>query len=190
MANWIVGNSNVTAGGALVSGGLITTWTLGSDVTVSLGSGAQVTYVAYGIIPAVASGTAALGHVRIDEMRGSLFFNLPKTAALAQRVAVGVGVYVAESSQNTTVWTVLNPLDPPTSGEDLFLLLKAWDGIVAAPVAGVSNSVVEIPVNWTRPVMIGGGTALHVSVSVLMPGVMPTNVLVSSAFRVRVTAVA
>jgi hypothetical protein len=191
--DWIVGGSAINSSGGVIASPP-TTWTNGSGAAFNLINGGAFSYQAVVIQPAPASGTPGIGRLRIDQIKGRLMFAKANGASVftAGGAMIAVGIYVSEVNQTTTNWHVRNPLVPADVCRDDYLFLEAH--FMDIPPLGnnlgsVTGFLPEINLSIDRPVVIGGGQALHVTVSCSSSD-SDTYLLVMSAFRSKVGPVA
>jgi hypothetical protein len=194
VTNWGVGGS-ATDGTGSVIGGTATptgpaTWQNGTTAFPLL-SGQQVSYQAVVVVPAANLGTPGIGRLKIDEIKGRIYCTPTQSHTTPPRVTVGVGIYVSEYTISTTKWSVHDPLVTADAAVDDYFFLEVQEKIM--PCLGALNVTADswmyFDLHLANPLIIGGGQALHVTVSVITAaGGFGVNV--ASAFRTRTGPVA
>jgi len=191
VTNWSVFSQMLTASGQVI-GGVTTptslpTWNPGSSAaSYNLISGSPVTFQAALIQPAVSGNIPTIGRMKIDELRGSLIFNDPSSNGI---FTVAVGIYVSEFTINTSAWDVSDPMNPTDAARDQYFFLKAI--AFTYPLTGITAAgMVEMDLGLSEPVVLGGGQALNVTVSMIASGGPPPTIFCNPCFRVRTGPVA
>jgi hypothetical protein len=122
----------------------------------------------------------------VDAVIGSIFIR----CGAVGRVVVGVGIYMSQNN-SANIWEIQDPLASADANRDNWLFLKAFDYDAAGgfPATAITTvQMFEVPLNISRPLVVGAGQAIHVTVS---SGALSAGALqVSSAFRTRVGPVA
>jgi len=188
VTDWKIGGSATDNTGAVIGGAAPTgpsTWNLGVN-DYALASGVPVTYQAVVLIAAPNTSTPQIGRMRIDEIKGHICFN---ANTLNAKFAVAVAIYVSEFNSNSNTWDVRDPLNTADAARDDYFYLEAQELIVPAlaTTAGVSNICFDLKL--ANALVIGGGQALHVTVSMYSGGPASPGWL-SSMFRTRCGPVA
>lgn len=179
LSNYIVGPSWVNSAGALVAGD---SWR-GGATAMTLVTGVPQTIQAAALVAAVNTSTPTIGRMKIDEIRGRLSLT---GFTVIGRYQVGVGIYVSQQNSQTPTYDVRDTLIAADAARDDWFMLEMME--FEAPVTGTNTalSFIEIPLRLANALIIGGGQAVHVTISMTGAG----NCKVTPAFRTRVAGVA
>jgi len=191
LTNWTVFSQALTASGQVI-GGVSTptslpTWNpSGAASSYNLVSGSPVTFQGALIQPAVQGNIPTIGRMKIDEIKGKILLATPSASGY---FSVAVGIYVSEFTQSTSAWDVSDPLVPSDAARDQWFFLEAKNCSLSLGSSIVASGCVEFDLKLSEPVIIGGGQALNVTVSmVASPNTL--TVFANPAFRVRTGPVA
>ncbi len=203
VTNWVIGGSATDNTGGVIGGGAPTgpaTWLPATGVgpaSYGLVSGAPVSFQAVAIVAAPNTSTPTIGRMKIDEVRGTLEltnFQLvadPFTAAAAaHRVNVAVCIYVSEFNSNTGKWDVRDPLSTADAARDDYFFLEGRSVYFPASAVTAAPTSVCFDLKLANPLIIGGGQALHVTISMVSTLGATYQGALSSYFRTRVGPVA
>jgi len=187
MSNWVVGSQALTSAGQVI-GGVATptslpTWAPAlTTASYLLSSGTPITFQAAVIQPGISGNAPTIGRMRIDELKGKILFS-PTAAGYFQ---FAVGVYVSEFTLNTSAWDVYDPLNSADASRDDWWFLDAKTFFCGAPAGALSPVPMELDISFKSSIVIGGGQALNVTVSMISS----TTCYANPAFRTRVGPVA
>jgi len=116
-----------------------------------------------------ANAPPGVGELEVDEVMGSIFVPF---ATVAGVYIIGVGIYVSKYDSNRGSWdtrAIANSTGPDATRDDwLFLRVMV---VIFPGVSTVIPSGIEVPLAIGRPVVIGGGEAIHVTVDNLTAAV-------------------
>jgi hypothetical protein len=111
---------------------------------------------------AAATGQPTIGHVEIAAVHGKISFGLQSTV---HGKAVAVAMYIAELNSSATAWSVRDPLTPSDANRDDYLYLDTRYMIVPTVATTTAGWMNEFILGLPRPIRIGGGQALCLTVS-------------------------
>jgi hypothetical protein len=187
VTNWTVGGSSVDQTGGVITGppGPYPSWqTSGTTVPVAT-NGSPISYQAVVIVAAPNTSTPLIGRMKIDEIKGTVTVLSPANAG---RVSVGVAIYVSEFNSNTGKWDVRDPLNTSDAARDDYFFFEAQMADMPAAGTATAPAAMCFHLKLANSLIIGGGQALHVTVSYLNSAA--GNALLLAAFRTRVGPVA
>jgi hypothetical protein len=190
ITNWQVGSQQVDQTGQVVGGFAtptsVPTWNPGASAgTYQLTTGAPKTFQVAVINAAVSGAAPTIGRMRVDEIVGRLLFNVPSVPGF---YSIAVGVYVSEFTVNTTAWDVFDPMLPQDGARDDWWLLQAESFQIVTNALAVAGSNANMDIHMDQSITIGGGQAVHLTVSMIGPNA--STLFVSPAVRARVGPVA
>jgi len=183
--DWKVGGSAVDATGAVIGGASPTgpaTWLMGAGSATILATGVPITFQAVALIAAPNTSTPTLGRMRLDDIKGSIFLGAPASATV---IRAAVGIYVSEYNSNTGKWDVRDPLNTADGSRDDYFYLEGQMFDLPATGTSTAPTIIKFDLRLSERVVIGGGQALHVTVSAV-----GANISLNSAFRTLVGPVA
>jgi len=192
VVNWTIGGSATDNTGQVITSGTPpvpsgpATWTpVGFNLTDSI----PLTFQAVTIVAAPNTSTPTIGRMKIDEMKGRICFNNP---SLPLAISVAVCVYVSEFNSSTGKWDVRDPMNVADAARDDYFYLEAMSISQPDTAAQTGNSGYCFDLKLANPLVIGGGQALHVTVSFVtaLAGVGGETIYCHPAFRTRVGSVA
>jgi len=187
LTNWVVGSQALTSTGQVIGGVTsptsVPTWNpSGTLTTYNLVSASPITFQPVVIQPAVSGNIPTVGRVRIDQLIGKMLFS---TAATTMICSVAVGIYVSEFTTSTSAWDVSDPLNPADAARDQWFFLEAMNLNVVVTASMTAWSCLEMPLRLSESVVIGGGQALNVTVSMVTSATTTGGQLFANpAFRV------
>jgi hypothetical protein len=187
VTDWKVGGSATDNTGAVIGGASPTgptTWSSGTNDYV-LTANNQISYQAVVLVAAPNTSTPLIGRMKLDEVSGMICVSSPIAAG---RQTVAVGIYVSEFNSNTNKWDVRDPLNPSDASRDDYFYLEASEMQLPAAGAATGNAGFCFDLKLANPIIIGGGQALHVTVSYQTDS--GVSVRISSMFRTRCGPVA
>jgi hypothetical protein len=189
MSNWVVGSQAVTSTG-VVAVGTFPTWSPSSGAPLfNLASGVPVTYQAVVIAPGISGVVPTVGRVAIDEIKGKVLVSSPGVTSAGFTVAVGI--YISEYTIATSAWSVLDPLNSSAAAEDDWFYLEALNfmGPLLGAITNDAFTQCEFNLKLSEKIVIGGGQALNVTVSMICTPNTAT-LYCNPAFRTRIGPVA
>jgi hypothetical protein len=178
VTDFVVGGSNVDNTGAPLTS--VSTF---DKTGLAILTAVPMTFQAVMIQPVASTSTPGIGRVRIDEIKGRVCLT---TFVTAGPVVAAVGIYVSELNSNLTKWDVRDPLSATDAARDDYFYLEGRAVEIPATADAVSVSELCFDLKLANPLMIGGGQALHVTVSY----VGPASAKVFGFFRTRTGPVA
>jgi hypothetical protein len=190
LSNWVVGSQALSSTGQVI-GGLTTptnvpTWfPSSSGATYNLATASPVTFQATVISAGVSTATPTIGRQKVDEIKGKILFSQPSTPAY---YVVAVGIYISEFTLNTSAWDVYDPLAPSDAARDDFWFLDARTFTLVPANVSTADSFLELDISCKLNLVIGGGQAVNVTVSMI--SVAGSTLYCNPAFRTRVGPVA
>lgn len=101
-----------------------------------------------------------VGELQVDEIQGSLFVTTPSQTGV---YFFGVGIYIAKYALGQ--WDLMIPTSAPQGGNDFFLYQRVMTGYLPAMSSWIAPTILEVPLKLPGPVVLGGGEALHVTIS-------------------------
>jgi len=124
---------------------------------------------------AAATGQPTIGHVEIAAVHGKISFGLQSAI---HGKAVAVAMYIAELNSSATAWSVRDPLTPADANRDDYLYLDTRYMTVPTVAATTAGWVNEFILGLPRPIRIGGGQALCLTVSCESVGGADTSICI------------
>jgi len=185
--DWVVGGQGLDATGLPIVGGLFS-WNGGYTVA----SGGSITFQPTFIQPTPMSSTPTIGRLRVDEIRGRIYVSSAFANTTPDRFQTAVGIYVSDLNVTTTLWNVRNLLLNLEACRDDYLYLdtREWQ---QKNLSGITD-LAELPcfdLGMSVPVVMGGGQAINVTVSVSSSAKEDAQpVRVTAFFRARIGPVA
>jgi len=179
VTDWLVGGANTDNTGAP-----LTTVSTFDKTGLTIVSGTPMTFQAVVIQPTPATSTPGVGRINCVEVKGSVFITNWTTSGFAR---IAVGIYVSELNSSTTKWDVRDPLTAADAARDDYFFLHGRVYEISAEAGQTASCLaVEIPLSLPENVVLGGGQALHVTVSM----VGPSAATVIGFFRTRIGPIA
>jgi len=189
IGNWRIGSSAVSNAGVLTGGNYTTgpgTWANGAGRVV-LTTLVPLTYQATVIAPVPDSGTPTIGRMKIDEIKGAITLS---AFSAAGRYTAAVCIYVSElTSAAANTYDVRDPLNNADAARDDYFYLEAQEADMPATLTATSPAAFKFDLKLANPLIIGGGQALHVTVS-MVSAVAAATCMLSSMFRTRSAGIA
>lgn len=186
VTDWIVSSASVDSTGAPITSGGLTSWN--GQKTIASGS---ITSQAVVVQPTPAASTPSVGRLRVDQIRGRILVTLDPSDVVSSLGGVAVGIYVSDLNNTTTLWNVRDLSVPADACRDDYLYLegKVWAQAPSTPSSPVELVCFDLSIS--QPVVIGGGQALHVTVSLTGGSkLVPQLTDIFAFFRTRVGPVA
>jgi len=183
VTDWVVGGRIVDSTGSPIA----TRPSWGPAGAFTLPAGGSGSYQGVVIIPTPSSGTPGVGRLRIDEVHGRVCVSA-QGAGSSGIAHVAVGMYVSDVNNTTTLWNVRAVTTAADCARDDYLYLEG-----KSFTCGATDSVPDQPnicfdLKLPFPVVIGGGQALHVTIS--NDAASTLTCIVTAYFRSRVGPVA
>jgi len=193
VTDWVCSSASVDASGTELtagSSGSFPSWNGIGNLPLASGGGIVITNQIVKIQPTPMASTPSIGRLRLDEIRGRIYFTTPASGAASSGFQVAVGIYVAHLNVTTTKWEVRNPLNLTDVGRDDYLYLQGKEcvmtGFTTPSVVPAEMPYFELSI--PNPIIIGGGQAVNVTVAV--SSYQSTSIEINAFFRARIGPVA
>jgi len=165
LANWIVGGSATDNTGSVIGGASPTgpsTWSCTPANAQTIVPSTPFSYQAVTIVAAPNTTTPTIGRIKVDEVKGHIYVC---DFTNASEHAFAVGIYVSEFNSNSGKWDVRDPMITSDAARDdyFFLEAQAWDFPITTNATAQSGFRFDLKLS--NPLILGGGQALHVTVS-------------------------
>lgn len=160
--DWLVGGAACGPTGTPITSSTPTTWNSG-PITVAEGS--SITFQVPIVQPTPMSSTPTVGRLKVDRIAGRIFFDTDAETTGQQTQLCAVGIYVSTLNNTTTTWNVRNFSSANDAVRDDYLFLEAL--IDDFPTLALNSAMFKMSyfdLSISRPVVIGGGEALNITV--------------------------